>query len=181
MASLPVPFDPYNPIPNNPFYSAPSNYLQGPLGPLVIGSGLSVSAQGVISASGGGGGGTVTSVAAGTGLTGGVITTTGTLGLANTGVTPGTYTYATVVVDATGRVTGASSGSPITGVNVNFPLLKAGSSTSPTLSVSQASTSQVGVTQLNNTTSSTLTNQALTAAAGSGFCSLLFQGIPASA
>lgn len=167
MASLPVPFDPYNPIPNNPFYSAPSNYLQGPFGPLVIGSGLSVSSLGVISASGGGGGGgTVTAVTAGFGLSGGVITTTGTIALANSGVTPGTYNYATVTVDAAGRVTGAASGSPVTGINVNLPLVKTGSSASPTLSIVQASTTQVGATQLNNTTSSTLTNQALTAAAG---------------
>ena len=166
MASLPVPFDPYNPIPNNPFYSPASFFLAGPLGPVIVGSGLSVSTLGVISSTGGGSGGTVTSVAAGTGLTGGVITTTGTIGLANTGVTPGTYSFATVVVDATGRITGAANGSAVTGVNVNFPLLTSGSSTFPTLSVNQASTSQVGVTQLNNTTSSTLTNQALTAAAG---------------
>ena len=166
MASLPVPFDPYNPIPNNPFYSPASFYLAGPLGPVIVGSGLSVSTLGVISSTGSGSGGTVTSVAAGTGLTGGVITTTGTIGLANTGVTPGTYSFATVVVDATGRITGAANGSAVTGVNVNFPLLTSGSSTFPTLSVNQASTSQVGVTQLNNTTSSTLTNQALTAAAG---------------
>lgn len=55
MPALPVDFDPYNPIPNGPFYSIPSYYLQGPTGPLVIGSGLSVSLQGVISATGGGG------------------------------------------------------------------------------------------------------------------------------
>lgn len=49
------------------------------------------------------GGGTVTSVSAGTGLAGGPITTTGSLSLASSGVTPGTY--AKVTVDTYGRVT----------------------------------------------------------------------------
>lgn len=57
------------------------------------------------------GSGSVTSVATGTGLTGGPITTTGTISLANTTVTAGTYTAANITVDAQGRITAAANGS----------------------------------------------------------------------
>jgi hypothetical protein len=53
----------------------------------------------------------VTSIITGTGLTGGPITSTGTISIANTTVTAGSYTAANITVNAQGQITAASSNS----------------------------------------------------------------------
>jgi hypothetical protein len=73
-------------------------------------------------------GGTVTNIATGTGLTGGPITTTGTISLANTTVTTGSYgnaaNVATFTVNAQGQITTAGTTAisiPASAINTTIP------------------------------------------------------------
>ena len=83
-----------------------------------------------------GGGSGVTSITAGTGLSGGTITSTGTIALASSGVSSGSYTNTSFTVDAYGRLTSASSGtSPVTSVSASGALASSGGTT-PSITMS---------------------------------------------
>ena len=86
------------------------------------------------------GSGSVTSIVAGTGLTGGNITVSGTIGLANTGVTSGNYTYSSINVDAQGRIISASSGAAPNTTVVN-PIVNTGTAVAPILSLANTTVS----------------------------------------
>ena len=168
MAQIFSPFNPNVPIPNDPFYYPQTFFLSGPLGPLVIGSGLEVTLGGVLIATGGGGGGSgVSQIIAGTGIAVSPLSGTGavTISLASTSVTSvtvaaplvniGTSTAPSLVVQ---DASNGQKGVVQIGTNINV--------SSGTISVASGTTTNSGIVQLNDTVASNSTVEALTANQG---------------
>ena len=173
-----TPINPITPIPNGPFSYPETWYIQGALGPLITGSGLCVDAvSGIICASGGGGGGGITSITAGSGLTGGTITTSGTIALQTTGVTPGLYPHANVSVDLYGRVTAISMNSaPGTVCSITAGTGLTGGVITSSGTVAIASTGVVEGTYSYPTLTVNAQGQILSASSCSAICSLGVSG-----
>jgi len=123
---LPVNFNPYAPIPNDPFYSAQNWFIQGWQGPLVLGFGLNINfADGTINA-GSSSSGTVNQIVAGTAITVSPTGGTGIVTVNNAGVTGlvagtgislsgGTGNITVTATGGSGTVTLINSGSGLSG------------------------------------------------------------------
>jgi hypothetical protein len=134
------------PIPNGPFYSNPSYFVSSPQGYLVVGSGLSVAPDGtllVASALGG----TVSQVTAGVGLSGGTITTTGTINLvpATNASLGGIKVGANLLIAPDGTLSALPPGTgTVNNITVGAGLLGGGPGPAVNISLVPATTSQFG-------------------------------------
>ena len=134
------------PIPNGPFYSNPTYYVGSPQGYLVVGSGLSVAPDGtllVASALGG----TVSQVTAGTGLSGGTITTTGTINLvpATNASLGGIKVGANLTIAADGTLSALPPGTgTVNSITVGAGLLGGGPGPAVSINLAPACTTQFG-------------------------------------
>jgi len=135
-----------DPIPNSPFYSPASYNVSTPSGNLVLGSGLAVTADGTLLVSSALGG-TISSITAGVGLSGGTITTTGTIDLvpATTGSLGGVKCGANLTIAPDGTLNALPPGTgTVSTVAVGVGLSGGGVGPLVTINLSAASTTQFG-------------------------------------
>ena len=123
--------------------------------------------------------GTVLAVNTGAGLTGGPIVTSGTIALTTTGVTPGTYTNATISVDGYGRISLASNGTTVGSVTGTAPItVSAGAN--PVIGITPATTATCGAVLLSDVTNSTSSATAATSLAVKTAYDIAIAAIPKS-
>ena len=135
-----------DPIPNSPFYSPQTNALSTPQGNVIAGLGVSVDQFGIMNVASALGG-TLTSVTAGTGLSGGTITVSGTIDLvpAAVGVLGGIKPGANLTILPDGTLNALPPGTgTINSITVGTGLSGGGSGPAVTINLSAASTTQFG-------------------------------------
>ena len=135
-----------DPIPNSPFYSPQTNALSTPQGNVIAGSGVSVDQFGIMNVASALGG-TLTSVTAGTGLSGGTITVSGTIDLvpAAVGVLGGIKPGANLTILPDGTLNALPPGTgTINSITVGTGLSGGGAGPAVTINLSAASNTQFG-------------------------------------
>jgi len=174
MAGIP-PFNPQDPIPNNPFINPDANRynLAYPTGQLIFGSSLFVdyATGNVYISPNPPNNGTVRQVTAGVGLEtapAAGITATGSIGLkAVPTVTAGSYTYPTIAVNGYGQITLAVNGAtPLVTLVGTAPIYVTGTNPNRNLGILQATLAAKGAVQLTDNVFSQSTTTALTALQG---------------
>jgi hypothetical protein len=125
------------------------------LGGIKPGTGVTVSPDGTLSATGTGG--TITGVGAGTGLGGGGVTGAVTLFLrpATTTTIGGVYPGENVTVDPDGRLNVSDAALGVISVAGTLPVVITGTPTNPIVGVNPATTAATGIVQLNSAINST--------------------------
>lgn len=174
MAGIP-PFNPQDPIPNNPFYNPDANRynLSYPTGQLVFGNYLFVdyTTGNVYISPNPPNDGTVRQITAGIGLETSPlsgITTAGTISLEPVAtVVPGSYTYPTISVNGYGKITLAANGNaPLVTLLGTLPIQVTGTNPIRNIGIKAATLAAPGAVQLTDDVYSQSTTTALTALQG---------------
>ena len=143
---LPTPPANSNPVSNNPFYSPQSNLISTPQGSVIAGSGVAIDQFGVMNVASSLGG-TVTSITAGTGLSGGTITVAGTINLvpATNVSLGGVKIGSNLLISPDGTLSALPPGTgTVSSVTVGSGLTGGGPGPNVSINLALASTTQLG-------------------------------------